>query len=300
MNTRQLECFCLIAENNSFSQTAAALYISQSAVTQQISALEKELGFRLFERTTKAVRLTSAGEVFRPYAENALQMLSRGNSLALAEWNRHESSFRIGCYDVTANRFMTKLLSLFLARYPDAAPTVQPMRPHQLLPKLKARKLDCCLMVAADVELRADQFDFIPLCRQRLYAVMDRAHPLAGEAELRPEQLRGYTARSMCALHGDFYTTLRVEQQLLEELRQDALPIELNDGQIELLRIKQSRLVITRPNYTLPDDDSLAFVPLVHDFMPEYGIAVLPDHKKIVEDFIRMAAGEDAHWVFDY
>lgn len=300
MNTRQLECFCLIAENHSFSQTAAKLYVSQSAVTQQIIALEKELNFVLFERTTKRVVLTSAGEIFYPYALDALQSLSRGASLAVAESTRHTAAFTIGCYDVTVNRFLEKLLSSFLARFPDTTPLVHPMRPQQLLSELYARRLDCCVMVPEDVKFRSDQFDFIPLCRQRLYAVMSRNHPLAKEPALYPEQLRGYTAKTLSTLHNDLYTTLQVELLILRELENDAFPITLNDGRTELLRLQNSRLVITRPSYTLPDDDTLAFVPLIHDFMPEYGIVVLPEHKKVVSDFISLAASESCKWIFDY
>ena len=300
MNTRQLECFCRIAENHSFSQTADSLYISQSAVTQQINALEKELNFKLFARSTKSVRLTQAGEVFYPYAAEALKSLTQGASLAAARWNQQALTFKIGCYNVTYDRFMARILSCFLARRPDVSPLIRPMRPRQLLPELRARNLDCCFMVAEDVDFRTDQFDFIPLCKQRFYAVMSRTHPLAGEKELRPEQLRGYTARTMAPLQNDFYTTLQIEYDILHQLQDDAFPFSLNDGQTELLRLKNSPLVITRPSYTLPDDDTLAFVPLVHDFTPDYGIAVLPERKKIVSDFIRLAASPELRYVFDY
>lgn len=300
MNTRQLECFCRIAENRNFSQTANALYVSQSAVTQQINALEKELNFKLFERNTKSVRLTAAGEIFYAYASDALKALNKGISLALDQHQQQELMLRIGCYNVTADRFLTRLLSLFLTRRPDVSPRIEPMRPRQLLPELKAKKLDCCFMVAEDVDFRSDQFDFIPLCKQKLYAVMYRTHPLAKEKVLYPEQLRGYTAKTMTPLQNDFYKTIRVEYEILSALQDDAFPIDLKDGQTELLRLKNSMLVITRPNYTLPRDDSLVFVPLVHTFSPDYGIAVLPEHKRIVSELIRLATSPEASDIFDY
>ncbi len=88
MNTRQLECFCHIAQNRSFSQAANALFVSQSAVTQQINALEKELNFRLFDRSTKSVQLTPAGEVFYTYARLPLP--------AAPPWPPPRPSGRIG------------------------------------------------------------------------------------------------------------------------------------------------------------------------------------------------------------
>lgn len=66
MNFRQLDCFVAAAECGSFSAAAKRLYLSQSAVSQQIIALENELGCALFERAGHAVTLTAAGEYFFP------------------------------------------------------------------------------------------------------------------------------------------------------------------------------------------------------------------------------------------
>lgn len=66
MNFRQLDCFIAAAECRSFSAAAKRLYLSQSAVSQQIISLEGELGCVLFERTGHAVTLTAAGEYFFP------------------------------------------------------------------------------------------------------------------------------------------------------------------------------------------------------------------------------------------
>ena len=64
MNVFQLSCFLAVADNLSFARAAAGLHITQPAVTQQIRALEKELGVRLFVRTTRTVRLTEEGRSF--------------------------------------------------------------------------------------------------------------------------------------------------------------------------------------------------------------------------------------------
>ena len=62
MNLNQLEAFVKIANNNSFSQTAKELYLTQPTVSAYISNLEKELGVKLFSRSTKEVVLTEAGQ----------------------------------------------------------------------------------------------------------------------------------------------------------------------------------------------------------------------------------------------
>ena len=64
MNTAQLQCFLTVADTLNFARAAQQLHITQPAVTQQIHALEKELGVQLFHRTTHSVRLTDEGMVF--------------------------------------------------------------------------------------------------------------------------------------------------------------------------------------------------------------------------------------------
>lgn len=68
MNTSQIQCFLTIADTLNFARAAEQLHITQPAVTQQLHALEKELGVRLFHRSTHSVRLTDEGMLFLPDA----------------------------------------------------------------------------------------------------------------------------------------------------------------------------------------------------------------------------------------
>ena len=74
MQLKQLQYFVSLCETLSFTRTAKEFFVSQSAVTIQIGALEKELGTRLFQRTNRKVELTGAGTVLR---EEATAILSR-------------------------------------------------------------------------------------------------------------------------------------------------------------------------------------------------------------------------------
>ena len=74
MNTTQLECFLAVANFLNFSRAAEQLRITQPAVSYQVNTLEDELGAKLFERTSKAVRLTQAGYLFWQYANDILKL----------------------------------------------------------------------------------------------------------------------------------------------------------------------------------------------------------------------------------
>ena len=72
MELRQPEYFLAVAEAGHFTRAAEALHVAQPSLSQQIRALERELGVPVFERTSRRVRLTAAGESLLPYARQAL------------------------------------------------------------------------------------------------------------------------------------------------------------------------------------------------------------------------------------
>lgn len=85
MNTKQLEYFISVAENLSFTKTAEKFYISQTAVTQQIKALEEQINVTLFTRSKRHVELTPAGKVFlseaRTIIKISMMLLQKHNNL---------------------------------------------------------------------------------------------------------------------------------------------------------------------------------------------------------------------------
>ena len=75
MNQKQLEIFTTLAQTLNFTKTAEQLFLSQTTVTLQIHALEEELQAKLFDRTSRSVRLTYAGSVFLEGAQKILKMM---------------------------------------------------------------------------------------------------------------------------------------------------------------------------------------------------------------------------------
>ena len=77
----QVEAFLAVAERRSVSAAAAALYVTQPALTTRIKNLERELGVDLFSRRPHGMRLTAEGRAFRPHAQRALQALAEGREV---------------------------------------------------------------------------------------------------------------------------------------------------------------------------------------------------------------------------
>ncbi|MBV4458442.1 LysR family transcriptional regulator [Pseudomonas sp. COR58] len=77
LDLRRLRCFLVVSEELHFGRAAARLHLSQPPLTRQISALEAELGFRLFDRSSRNVTLTAEGRHFLPYARALLEQVER-------------------------------------------------------------------------------------------------------------------------------------------------------------------------------------------------------------------------------
>src|SRR5262245_66125145 len=75
ITSRQLKAFLLTARHQSFSRAAEQLFITQSGMSVLVRELETQLGFRLFERTTRRVTLTEFGSKFLPIADRSLREL---------------------------------------------------------------------------------------------------------------------------------------------------------------------------------------------------------------------------------
>ena len=84
MELRHLRYFTALAEELHFGRAAAAVFVAQSTLSQQIKAFEDEIGVRLFERSSGGVELTKAGRTFLPYARRVLREARRAESVARA------------------------------------------------------------------------------------------------------------------------------------------------------------------------------------------------------------------------
>lgn len=117
VNLELYKCFYYVATTLSFSEASRQLFISQSAVSQGIKALEKKLGRELFYRSTKKVSLTPEGEILFQHVKPALEMISQGEAQLLAE-DELQGQLRIGASDTICRYFLIDYLKRFHQDYP--------------------------------------------------------------------------------------------------------------------------------------------------------------------------------------
>ena len=123
INYELYKVFYYVADTLSFSEASKQLFISQSAVSQSIKALEKKLDQVLFIRSTKKVQLTPEGEILLRHIEPAINLIKRGES-QIMETASTGGQIRIGASDTICRYFLVPYLERFHKAFPNAHITV--------------------------------------------------------------------------------------------------------------------------------------------------------------------------------
>ncbi len=111
--------FCKVGQSVSFSEAAKELYMTQSAVSQSILQLERELDIRLFNRTPRGASLTHEGQLLYEYANSAINLLHVGEEKILEFKNLTAGELKIGVGDTISRYFLLPFLKIFHNRYPS-------------------------------------------------------------------------------------------------------------------------------------------------------------------------------------
>ena len=119
MDLRHLKYFLAVADTRSFTQAAATCFVAQSALSQQIARLEKDVGAALFSRTSRSVRLTAAGEVLEPLARRVLADVDDAQAALDALAGLRRGLVRIGLVQALACPIdLVAVLAGYRAAYP--------------------------------------------------------------------------------------------------------------------------------------------------------------------------------------
>ena len=125
MNTTQLSCFLSVADFLNFSRAAKQLRMTQPAVSHQINSLEDELGVKLFARTSKYVRLTQEGYLFRQYAQQILSLTMISQKRLQESRHTYVIRFGIGCHSSLELQFLKPVLQALHREFPSLRPAIR-------------------------------------------------------------------------------------------------------------------------------------------------------------------------------
>jgi DNA-binding transcriptional LysR family regulator len=182
MELRHLRYFVAVAEEKSVTRAAARLGIQQPPLSQQVRALERELGFELFTRVPKGVELTAAGEVFLESSREVLARVDMAAKLAGRAAKGVVGMLSVGLTSSAAlHAFAPTLLRAFRENYPGVHLTMKEGNAASLTDMVLAGKVDAAL-IRAPVSHPAGLV-FRTLVREEMLAVLPRNHRLAQGAD---------------------------------------------------------------------------------------------------------------------
>src|SRR5919201_1752909 len=146
MELQQMRYAVAVAETNSFTRAAQRCLVVQSALSHQIARLERELGARLFDRTSRRVRLTPAGEAFLPAARQCLDAAERAAAEVAAAVGEIRGRLAVGLIPTVAAVDIPGALRDFRQRYPEVRIGLWVGASEDLVEQVKQGALDVAFL----------------------------------------------------------------------------------------------------------------------------------------------------------
>lgn len=186
LDVKRMRVLKEVAVQGSFSAAADALAYTQSAVSQQIAALERETGTVLVDRSARGVRLTDAGRALVAHTDVILARLADAEAELEAIAGLRGGRLRLVSFPSAGATIMPRAIARFRAAHPQVELTLQPEEPDDGLGRLKAGECDIALTIEApNRRPPEDGIERTHLLDDPLYIAMPEDHPLARKPNLR-------------------------------------------------------------------------------------------------------------------
>lgn len=188
LDAKRLRVLREVAKRGSFSAAADSLSYTQSAVSQQIAALEKETGAKLVDRNARGIRMTDAGEALVRHADAILTRMCDAEAELEAIAGLRGGRVRLASFSTAGSTFVPSAIAAFHERYPGVELRLVEADPPESVPLLKSGELDVAIVYdpygEGDTEL-----DRTPLLEDPMNVVLPLGHRLADKAKVRLKDL---------------------------------------------------------------------------------------------------------------
>ena len=266
MNLNQLRYFVAVADNGSFTKAALQHYISQTAITQQIHALEEQIGAKLLDRNSRPVSLTPAGKVFLKEAREILSRMDAAMVRTREASTGLEGELRLGYTKGYEHSDLSRYLRQFHREYPNVLISCYRCDTDMLAMGLMNGDYDVIFTwdstnLRQEETLQVQVAEQVPL-RVALYA----NHPLAGRSHLTRKDLKQENILFMSpsgtgdSFGDEFYIKLYQQAGY-----QPNILLRSNDMESILMMVAAEEGISIVPEYSHPWDvgtENVVFVPL--------------------------------------
>ena len=176
MLVRPIQYLKAVADHGSFTRAAAALHVSQPALSQQIRELEERMGVQLLDRSGRTVRPTDVGETYLRHVRRALDELEVGDRAIRDVQDLSSGALRIGFTPSFAIYLLGPLIRRYRDRFPGIVLTITEMAQEEMELALSADALDVGLAFS---DVLAEDVEWLPLHTERLSLIVGQGHPAA-------------------------------------------------------------------------------------------------------------------------
>ena len=286
MYNHQLDTFIKTADLGSFGKAAEALYISSTAVIQQINLLENLCGFKLFVRTNHGVKLTPAGKSLYEDAKTLIRFSEDALQKARLLAESSESTLRIGTSLLYKCRMLPDLWPKVNEIRPDLKIEIRPMKEYENRQTVFSRLgLDFDLFEGIYASAWNGTCRFLELARTPVCCAVSKGHRLAMASELSMQDLNGEVL--VMPIRG-------VSEELdafREEILRDHPSTRIIDSEyygVDTFALCEmnSYVLITQPVYE-DIHPNLITIPLQTDFSMPYGLVYAKEPTNAADKFIQ-------------
>jgi DNA-binding transcriptional LysR family regulator len=178
MELRRLRYFVAVAEELSFNRAAQRLHISQPPLSNQIKRLEEELGVRLFERSSRGVLMTEAGELLLEEARHIFVQVDQTVRTVQHVGHGEVGHLTLGFVPSASNEVLPPILRAFGERFPGVELFLREMRPDRVVHQLRDKQIDAGFVY---LPFEDPSFNIECVSREPLVLALPETHPLALE-----------------------------------------------------------------------------------------------------------------------
>ena len=271
MELRHLEYFVAVAEERHFTRAAERLLVSQSGLSASVRALERELGAKLFVRTTRSVELTGPGRALLSEATRALASVRAAREAVAAVQGLLRGTLSVGTEQCIAGVHVPSLLARFRAEHPEVEIRLRQAGSVELAEAVGAGRLDLAFVALCGPPPQGVRL--LPLTGEPLVLLCHPGHALAEGTGTRWAELKG---EALVDFQPDWGVRQLTDRAFAAAGVERQVALEVNDvhSLLELVEQGLGIAVVPRHFARKPQASGLSAVRLADGPQPVWEVSV--------------------------
>ena len=257
MLVRPLRYLKAVADHGSFTRAAAALHVSQPALSQQIRELEERMGVQLLDRSGRTVRPTDVGEAYLRHVQRALDELEVGGRAIRDVQDLSSGALRLGFTPLFAIYLLGPLIRRYRDRFPGIVLTITEMAQEEMELALGADALDLGLAFS---DVLAEDVEWLPLHTEKMSLIVGQGHPAANSD--REMDTAALAAEPLALLGPTFATRAMVDRYLRSVGVHPYVAVEANSIAAIVEMVRRAGLATILPEVVAQEQMGLCVVRL--------------------------------------